>query len=197
MRHATELAAIVGGGHSADGVTSSRPKFVVVTDGGPDHRLTYVSVKLSYLALFLYLNLDMFVAVRTCPYQSWSNLAERVMSTLNLSLQNVSLSRKQMSHEAETILKGKKTLSEVRQAVETYPGLAEELQESMSQPITTLSRAFGSMKLKDEPVRVFKGAPENDIQTVFQTLHYIEPSLQINNLTREILDSSALPCLLM
>ena len=106
----------------------------------------------------------MFVAVRTCPYQSWSNLAERVMSTLNLSLQKISLSRKQMSHEAETILK---TLSEVRQAVETHPGLTEELQESMSQPITTLTRAFGSMKLKDEPVRLFKGAPENDIQTVF------------------------------
>ena len=48
---------------------------MVVTDGGSDHWLTYVSVKLSYLALFLYLNLGMLVAVRTCPHQSWSNLA--------------------------------------------------------------------------------------------------------------------------
>ena len=74
-------------------IPSDKAVFVAVTDGGPDHQLTYTSVKSSYLALFIYLNVDMLVGVRTCPYQSWSNLAERVMSTLNLSLQNVSLAR--------------------------------------------------------------------------------------------------------
>jgi len=116
---------------------------VIVTDGGPDHRLTFVSVKFSYLALFLYLNLDMLVAVRTCPYQSWSNLAERVMSTLNLSLQNVSLSRNRME-EAESIVKGKKTMVEVRKVVEKNPNLGKQLQESLSQPKDTHSSCFAS-----------------------------------------------------
>ena len=39
-------------------------------DGGPDQRLTYVSVKLSLIALFLNLNLDFLVACRTAPNHS-------------------------------------------------------------------------------------------------------------------------------
>jgi len=80
FRHATELASIVDSLHSTDKVTSDKPIFAIVTDVGPDHGLTYISVNFSYLALFLYLNLDMLVAVRACPYQSWSNLAEWVKS---------------------------------------------------------------------------------------------------------------------
>ena len=89
---------------------------MLVTDGGPDHRLTYASVKVALLSLFMSLDLDMLIAVRTCPYQSWTNLAERIMSTLNLALQNISLCRK-MSPEAKSRLKGKKTLAEVRKEI--------------------------------------------------------------------------------
>jgi len=69
FRPATELASIVGSLHSTDKVSSDKPIFVIVIDGGPDHRLTYGSVKFSYLALFLYF--EKLVAVRrlrTCPY---------------------------------------------------------------------------------------------------------------------------------
>ena len=163
---------------------------MIVTDGGPDHRLTYVSVKFSYLALFLYVNLDMLVAVRTCPYQSWSNLAEWVMSTLNLSLQNVSLARNRMEEEAESIVKGNKTMAEVRKVVEKNPNLGKQFQESLSQPKDTLSSCFASVKLKDEPIRVFNGAPDIDIQTVFKQLHYIDSNLQMGNLTKEVLEAS-------
>ena len=62
MRHPTELAAVVGAKYSLDSITSDKTVFVVVTDDGPDHRLTYTSVKLSYLALFIYLNIDMLMA---------------------------------------------------------------------------------------------------------------------------------------
>jgi len=62
FRHATELAAIVGSLHSTDNVTGDNPIFVIVTDGGPDHRLTYVLVKVSD---FLCLNLDMLVSIET------------------------------------------------------------------------------------------------------------------------------------
>ena len=74
LRHVTELASIV----TDYGV---KPILVLVTDGGPDHHLTYTSVKVALLALFIALNVDMLVAIRTCPYQSWTNLAERVMLT--------------------------------------------------------------------------------------------------------------------
>ena len=48
MRYATELAAVLRAKYSSDSITSDKAVFVVVTDGGPDHRLTYTSVKLHY-----------------------------------------------------------------------------------------------------------------------------------------------------
>lgn len=58
---------------------------LLISDGGPDHRITFLSAKVALIALFPSLEMDMLIAIRTCPYQSWSNMAERVMSTLNLA----------------------------------------------------------------------------------------------------------------
>lgn len=66
FRHVTELMSIVTTYFSTDGLESNNPIIVLVTDGGPDHRLTFALVKISLLVLFLGLNLDMLVAVRTC-----------------------------------------------------------------------------------------------------------------------------------
>ena len=46
------------------------PFLLLYTDGGTDHRLTYVSVKLSLITLFLERDLDMLCAVRTPPHHS-------------------------------------------------------------------------------------------------------------------------------
>ena len=43
FRPATELASIVGSLHSTDKVSSDKPIFVIVIDGGPDHRPTCLS----------------------------------------------------------------------------------------------------------------------------------------------------------
>ncbi len=62
------------------------PILLLYTDGGPDHRLTYVSVQVSLICIFLALDLDFLCAVRTPPYHSWKNPAERIMSILNMGL---------------------------------------------------------------------------------------------------------------
>ena len=78
----------------------------------------------------------MLISFRTCPYQSWTNLAERVMSTLNLALQHVALARKPMDPDYEDMLKGKNTLAEVCKVLqEENPGLRGVLRDSMEQPI--------------------------------------------------------------
>lgn len=56
----------------------------------------YGSEKVSMIALYFHLDLDATVCMRICPYQSWTNPAEQIMSTLNLALQNVSLMREKM-----------------------------------------------------------------------------------------------------
>ena len=43
------------------------------------------------------LSLDMSVALRSCPKQSWVNPAKQIMSILNLALQRCSLERAKMS----------------------------------------------------------------------------------------------------
>ena len=86
LRHSIELSNSVK--NKGD---NTKQVVLLISDGGPDHRLTFLSVKVAMIALFQSLDLDMLIAIPTCPYQSWTNLAERVMSTLNLALQNVSL----------------------------------------------------------------------------------------------------------
>jgi len=74
------------------------PVLPLYTDDGPDHRVNFLSVQLSYIALFLTCDLDYLVAVRTPPYNSWKYPAERIMSELNLALQAVGVMRQKCQH---------------------------------------------------------------------------------------------------
>ena len=89
IRHATEMTNLI----KVNGLMLSKHVLVIVSDSGPDHWVTFGSVQVSSLTLFRSLDLDMLICVRTCPYQSWTNIAE---STLNLALQNVSLAIEQV-----------------------------------------------------------------------------------------------------
>ena len=62
IRHASELFSLI----KTD--VQSKPVLFLYTDGGPDHRLTYVSVQLSLISLFLQLDLDYLCAARTAPF---------------------------------------------------------------------------------------------------------------------------------
>ena len=106
-----ELLQIINSNPSA----FSRPILFVYSDGGPDHRLTYISVQLSLICLFLKLGLDYLCACRTAPYHSWKNPVERVMSVLNFGLQSVGLARAEIPEAAlEQEVAKCNTLSELR-----------------------------------------------------------------------------------
>lgn len=66
------------------------------SDGGVDHRNNLESVKCAYICMFNELNLDMLILCICAPGHSWRNPAERVMSILNLGLQNCSLERERL-----------------------------------------------------------------------------------------------------
>jgi hypothetical protein len=89
---------------------------VIYTDGGPDHNNKHTSVRLGLLALFLELDLDTMVVMRTAPTQSWANPVERVMSVVNLGLQGDALSRRGMDEDYKKIFKKCKGMKAVRQA---------------------------------------------------------------------------------
>ena len=96
FRHGAELGRILDNHFCADGVLEQK-LLLLYTDGGPDHRVTYGSVQVSLICLFVQYDLDVLIAVRTAPGNSWTNLAERVIPVLNLALQNIALECSRMS----------------------------------------------------------------------------------------------------
>ena len=109
-RHSAELIRLLRQHYSENDVDLQVPILCIMTDGGPDHRLTYETVKLCLVELFFHLDLDMLIAIRTAPNNSWVNPAERCMSILNLALKHVALSRDKMDDAFEKMIKKINTL---------------------------------------------------------------------------------------
>ena len=74
------------------------------TNGGPDHRVNYLSVKLALIALFRELKLDLHITLRTAPSNSWANPVERIISIVNIRLQGVGIMRRKMSDDFERVV---------------------------------------------------------------------------------------------
>ena len=75
-RHCVELENVITSRH-----LQVHPILFLYSDGGPDHRLTYLSVQMSLIALFLKLDLDFLCVARTAPYHSWRNPVERIVDS--------------------------------------------------------------------------------------------------------------------
>ncbi len=83
-------------------------------DDGPDHRLTYLSVQLSLIALFLKVDLDILVAGRTAPSNSWANPMEKIMSIVYLGLQSIGIMRAEMGEDFEKTVANCSSLKKIR-----------------------------------------------------------------------------------
>lgn len=133
LRHVTELNSALKDRDFLVG----RPILFLYCDGGPDHRLTYLSVKLSLIALYLKNDLDFLCACRTAPCQSWRNPAERVMSNLNIGLQCVGLMRQQMTDEEEALVANCNNLSQIRSAAKKDSNVVSAVIDSI-EPVKVL-----------------------------------------------------------
>ena len=126
-RHATELNSLL------TERSDTNPILFLYTDGGPDHRVNFLSVQVSYIALFLARDLDCLVAVRTPPFNSWKNPAE---SELNLALQAVGLMRTKMTEQMEKMMEGCNLMKAVHEAAVMHPELMEALKDSLEPVIS-------------------------------------------------------------
>ena len=182
FRHACELEHILQ--ESCSEELSNRKTLLLFSDGGPDHRVTYGSVQISLLSLFLKLDLDQLIALRTCPTQSWVNPAERCMSLLNLGLQNVSLGRASMEKKHEDVAKGCHSVADLRKAAEKHPDLREAYGVSMLGVMETLNGCFKQLRLKDVPVNVQSAASAEQIAELFKTVEQIDDTLSMDHLLK-------------
>ena len=87
LRHATEMTQILEGNEKP-----MKEVLLLFSDGGPDHRVNYLLVQLSLIALFLKCDFDGVIAVRTPPGHSWKNPCERIMAILSLAFLSVNWS---------------------------------------------------------------------------------------------------------
>ena len=168
LRHATELHNVLM--HEI----GTRSVLFLYTDGGPDHRTTYVSTQLSLIALFLNLNLDYLCAARTAPHHSWRNPVERMMSILNLGFQSIGLMREKMDDEAEAALKNCNNISLLRKSGEPYK---EDILKSLNPTVSLLSDVISRLELKQKKFQVYESSSNEDIQAFWEVLELVDPSL--------------------
>ncbi|CAG8633361.1 11116_t:CDS:2 [Ambispora leptoticha] len=178
LRHATELYNIFITEELAD-----KPILCLYTDGGPDHRCTYTRVQLSYICLFLALDLDYFVAVRTPPQHSWKNPVERIMSILNLGLQSVGLMRTKMNDQSEKLISKVGTMNDIRKTAKENNGFKEDLIESLKTPISMIRDMFSRQSLKNEPFETFNAASEIEMEKLWETILLLDDNVPYENFT--------------
>lgn len=159
----------------------SNPILCLYSDGGPDHRVTYLSVQLSLICLFRALDLDYLIAARTAPHNSFRNPVERIMSLLNIGLQAVGIMREAKSDEFEAVLKKANSMEEIRKIAAENEGFKETFLSSMSQPIELIKSAFSSLNLKGSPVQSLEPASEEDIEKLFAKIIPVDSSVQMND----------------
>ena len=167
IRHATELYKCL--------VTRMEGRHIlfIYSDGRPDHRLTYLSVQLSLVALFLNLDLDVLIAGRTAPSHSWANPVERIMSIVNLGIQCIGIMRSPGSNEFESCVTKCNSLKDLREACMPFK---EDITNSLREPKDLLSSIMVRLELKGEKFRVFESATEREIEDFWEILLTIDAS---------------------
>ena len=181
IRHAAELYNIL---KSRD---DSHPMLFIYSDGGPDHRLTYLSVQLSLIALFIKLDLDVLIAGRTAPSHSWANPVERVMSVLNIGLQSVGVMRAKVGDNLEKALVKCSSLKEIHVEWAHYK---EDVKLSLSPTKELISDVLKRLELKRKKFEIFNSASDEEISDLWDCLLKIDRSLsQDVNISQSTLKS--------
>ena len=155
----------------------------VYTDGGPDHCTTYVSVKLSLIALFLKFDLDYLIAARKLPYHSWRNPVERVMSLLNLGLQCVGIMRREGNELFEREMAQCDNMKALRKAGDKREEFKSDLCDLVEPVKVLLSQTFQRLQLKQKNVSCLPPATDTEIGKNLNLLLIV--SVAINNLLKQ------------
>ncbi len=171
LRHASELCSLI----QLD--AELKPILFLYTDGGPDHRLTYVSVQVSLIALFLSLDLDYLCAACTPPFHSWRNPVERIMSIVNLGLQCVGLARGEMGEVNERLVAKAGSMKEIRKLSLKHPGLKEAAMDSVASAKIRLAQVLGCLQLKGENFNLFVPATQEEIDTCWSSTRCIDDTI--------------------
>ena len=179
IRHATELYKCLST-HM-----EGRHILFVYSDGGPDHRLTFLSVQLSLIALFMNLDLDVLIAGRTAPSHSWANPVERIMAIVNLGIQCIGIMRSKGCNEFEDCISKYNSLKDIRESCMEFK---EEITDSLKQPKDLLASILVRLELKGKKFNIFQSATQQEIEDFWEILLTIDSSLTRDDTTQKSLE---------
>ena len=154
------------------------------TDGGTDQRNTLEAVKCASICIFYELNLDMVILARCAPGHSWMNPAERVMSILNIGLQNCALQRMESDEGTERELKKCGSMAQIRSLGEKKPEIKEKWMEIMEPIQSTIRNRFMRLALKDKPIQALDPVSEDEIDVLQRHLREHFPELDLHKLQK-------------
>lgn len=161
-----------------------KPIHIKYSDGGTEHRTLLIKVQLSLMATFKLLGLDLLIACRTAPGQSWQNPVERVMAILNIGLQNCALEREQATEDIEKLLKRCTSMSEIRKAAEKTPELVDAWTTSVTPVLNTIRARYSRLKLKGEPITVMDAVTEAEEEEVLHVINTLFPAINPATVTK-------------
>ena len=164
-RHAAEMQHILD---------IKKPIVAIYSDGGPDHRVTYGSVQISLINIFLAGDYDMLLACRTPPCNSWKNPAERIMSILNIGFQSVGLMRTPSDDEMEKILSSASSVGHVREIAEKNPGIVDYVKGSVQPVKDLLNNVVNRLKWKGKFLKPQTAASMDEIVDLAREINKIE-----------------------
>ena len=176
FRHAVAIANALKSG------SGEYPKVLLkFSDGGTDQRNTLESVMCATIALFRELDLDMVVIARCAPGNSWVNPAERIMSILNLGLQNCALER----GPDENAFKNCNSMSQIRDIVTKKPELKDQWVRSLEPVQATIANRFRRLSLKSEPFNLSDPVPDSEIDLLKRHLRELFPDMDLTKLQKQ------------
>ncbi|XP_078597452.1 uncharacterized protein LOC144873716 [Branchiostoma floridae x Branchiostoma japonicum] len=179
IRHQTELYHIL-----TKAGKLGLPILCQYSDGGPDHRLTYISTQVSLICMFIILDLDMLVCARTAPQNSFRNPVERVMSIINLSLQAIGVMREKMPPAMEKLFAGLGTMKDVRAMADKHPELKQALVASTEKTRGMMNELFQRLTLKGEAVSTIKPATEQEVEEMWDLILMVDQTLTKGDTTK-------------
>ena len=151
LRNATEVANVLI--EKLDTKEALAPVLILYTDGGPEHRTTFLSGQIGMICSQKYLDLDQVLAVRTAPGHSYRNSAEKINCLLNIGLYRIGCMRQQSTDPffAQSLSRCT-SLGDVRKLIEKNSDRNTKLLKECCQPcINLISETFSRLELKDEP----------------------------------------------
>ena len=185
LRHAEELIRLV-----SPVIKPTQTVMMVLTDGGPDRNLERASIEASWLAVARELDLDGLIVMRTVPKLSWRNPVERVMSVLNLGLQNLAISRPAMPDNFEEKMTRCNSMAQIRELAST-DGLQDAFMKSIGEVKGQIEERFKRLRWSGREIRVYAAGERKDMDDVSKLFtdldvdHFKERSVGIENLKKQ------------